>query len=107
MELSWQTLTKGLRRAVRLLLSFWMALSLSVPFSAYAEEKEESTSGPGTTFTFVTEEAATNNSEDASEAEVSPQTGDTSDLALWLVLLFASGCAAAASGAAIMNKKEK
>ena len=105
MELSWQTLTKGLRRAVRLLLSFWMALSLSVPFSAYAEETEESTSGPGTTFTFVTEEAATNNSEDASEAEVSPQTGDTS--ALLLVLLSASGCAAAASGAATMNKKEK
>ena len=77
---------------------------LGIP-AVYAAETVENRSGTGTTFTFTMDETTSGNSENTPEEKGSPQTGDTSNLALWIALLFVSG--GAAVGTAVASKKKK
>ena len=97
-------MAKGFRRMVGFLLVLWAVLMLNIP-AVYAAETVESKSGMGTTFTFTMEETTSGNSENMPEAKASPQTGDTSNLALWITLLFVSG--GAAIGATVVSRKKK
>ena len=102
-------MAKGFRTA-GLLLILCLVLLLNVP-AAYAAGTGEDGSETGTTFTFTvedtedtTEETTSNDSQNPSEAKNSPKNGDTSNPALWFVLLLVSG-AAIGTTVVIKNKK--